>query len=78
MHNNTVRRLCGSVEADHSHIFWNCTKINIYWENVNAVVKNILGFVIPNSSLVIYLGNIEDVMMREKVLLAASKKVGTR
>ena len=32
-------RLCGSVEADHAHIFWNCIKIRTYWQNVNSVVK---------------------------------------
>lgn len=38
---NSRRR--GNMEADHSHIFWNYTKILIYWQNVNAVVNNILG-----------------------------------
>lgn len=70
------------MEADHSHIFWNCTKIRLYWENVNAV-KNILGYEIPKTCSVMYLGNIGDVVMREdfyliKVLLAASKKAVTR
>lgn len=70
------------MEADHSHIFWNCTKIRLYWENVNAVIKNILGYEIPNTCPVMYFGDIEDVVMRDlyliKVLLAASKKAVTR
>ena len=76
-------RLCGSTEADHAHIFWNCIKMRIYWQNVNSVVKNVLGYEIPNTCLVMYLGNIEKVVMNEdlyltKVLLAASKKAVTR
>uniref|UniRef100_A0A8D0ATN1 Uncharacterized protein n=1 Tax=Sander lucioperca TaxID=283035 RepID=A0A8D0ATN1_SANLU len=42
-------RLCGSMEADHAHIFWNCTKMRTYWQNVNLVVKNVLGYEIPNT-----------------------------
>ena len=76
-------RLCGNMEANHSHIFWNCTKIRSYWEKVNAVVKIILGYGIPNTCPVMYLGNIKDVVMGGdlyliKVLLAASKKAITR
>lgn len=55
-------RLCGSLEADHSHIFWNCSKIKPIWGNVNAVVKTIVGYDIPNTFFVIYLGKIGDVM----------------
>lgn len=27
-------KLRGIIEADHSHIFWKCTKINIYMEKM--------------------------------------------
>lgn len=76
-------RLCGSTEADHSHIFWNCVKTRPYWENVNAAIENILGYKIPNTCPVKYLGHIKDIVKIEdthliKVLLAASKKAITR
>jgi len=57
--------------------------MRIFWQNVNSVVKNVLGYEIPNTCPVMYLGNIEKVVMKEdlyltKVLLAASKKAVTR
>lgn len=76
-------RLCGCVEADHTHIFWSCAKMTLYWQNVNTALKNVMGYEIPSTCSVMYLGNIEKVIMKEdlyltKVLLAASKKAVTR
>ena len=62
-------RLCGGNEADRACIFWNCIKIRIYWQNVNSVVKNVLGYEIPNTSPVMYLGNIEKVVMKKDLYL---------
>ena len=53
------------VEADRAHIFLNCIKIRIYWQNENSVVKNVLGYEIPNTSSLMYLGNIEVVMKED-------------
>ena len=77
-------RLCGGVNADHEHIFWNCPKIDSYWDTIWSVIKKILHYEIPKTSIVLYLGNLtQDNTQREdmylmKVLLAASKKAITR
>ena len=79
-------RLCGNIDADHEHIFWkwNCPKIDKYWDEVWSVIKEILKYEIPKTSVVLYLGNLTqenthgDDMYLVKVLLAASKKAITR
>lgn len=77
-------RLCGQKEADHAHVFWQCQKIEDYWEGVWKKLKEILGYEIQKTPLVLYLGYIpEDEVQGEdtyllKVLLAASRKAVTR
>lgn len=76
-------RLCGEVDANHTHIFWSCNKINDYWEQVGKTLAGILGYKIPITCLVMYLGNITDCIKTEdlfltKVILAASKKAITK
>ena len=54
-----------------------------YWEGVWSVLREILGYEIPKTCLVLYLGNIpqEEVQGRDKylvkVLLVASRKAIT-
>ena len=38
------------------HVGLNYTKIWLYWENVNKVVRNVLEYGIPNSCHIMYLG----------------------
>ena len=81
---NSCWRLCGQAEADHTHVFWKCQKMEDYWEGVWSVLREILGYEIPKTCLVLYLGNIpqEEVQGRDKylvkVLLVASRKAITR
>ena len=77
-------RLCGNINVDHEHIFWNCPKISTYWDDVWLEIKTILRYEIPKTNVVLYLGNLthdntqgED-MYLVKILLAASKKAITR
>lgn len=76
--------LCGNINVDHEHIFWNCPKISTYWDDVWLEIKTILSYEIPKTNVVLYLGNLthdntqgED-MYLVKILLAASKKAITR
>jgi hypothetical protein len=77
-------RLCGHMDADHEHIFWNCPKIVKYWEDIWSVMKEILKYEIPKTCVVLFLGNLTHENTRGedryliKVLLAASKKAITR
>ena len=77
-------RLCGVMDVDHEHIFWNCPKVNGYWHNVWSEIKKILNYNIPKTSMIMYLNNLTQVSIQKedlylvKVLLAASKKAITR
>lgn len=70
-------------ETNHVHVFWECHKLNSFWENVHATIKDILGYTIPKECKVMYLGNIDEYVLDEdkhltKILLITSKKVITR
>lgn len=77
-------RMCGQGEADHTHVFWKCQKMKEYWEGLWNVLREILGYEILKTCLVLYLGNIpqEEVQGEDKyllkVLLVASRKAITR
>ena len=42
-------RMCGNREANHSHIFWECNKLDLFWENICVTIKDILGYSIPEN-----------------------------
>lgn len=75
----TSWRLCGEEEANPFTYFWSCTKITRYWEQVGSAMTKILGYTIPHTCLVMYSGNIKDVVRKEdmfltKVILTAITK----
>ena len=37
-------RLCGCLEAHHTHIFWSCEKLWSFWKDVHLVLINVLGY----------------------------------
>lgn len=76
-------RQCGSYEGNHTHIFWSCSKLQLFWAAVTVTIKKILGYHIPNTFTVLYLGNLEDSVLSEdlylcKILLVACKKAVTK
>lgn len=76
-------RLCGEREANHTHIFWECHKLNPFWENVYNIIKGILGYIIPKEFKVMYLGNLNKHVVKDdrylaKILLVTCKKAITR
>ncbi|CAJ1058984.1 unnamed protein product [Xyrichtys novacula] len=77
-------RQCGQLNANHSHIFWSCTKIQTFWDEVLRVMGKVFGYNLPKDPRFIYLGLIlEDVMGKEdiylfKILSLAAKKAITR
>lgn len=71
------------VDANHTHIFWTCNKLIKYWKQVRATISKIIGYKIPNTCPVLYLGNITNVADSEdiclvKIMLAASRKAITK
>lgn len=77
-------RLCGEQNVGHTHVFWDCTKITRYWNDVWKEMGKILGYELPKTCTALYLGNVtrENIQDKDwyliKILLAASKKAITR
>ena len=77
-------RLCGDMNVAHMHIFWSCQGIIGYWDKIWWGLRKIIGYEIPKSCMILYLGNLtQDTIRKEdeylvEVLLLASKKAITR
>ena len=77
-------RLCGEINVDHTHVFWECKKIKPYWEEIWGEMGKILGYELIKTGEVLFLGNIsEENVHRDdqylvRVFLAAAKKAITR
>ena len=76
-------RMCSNSVATHTHIFWECNKIQSFWEKINDSIKDILEYPIPKTCKVMYLGDINKYVLDSdryltKILLIASKKAITR
>ncbi len=77
-------RSCGHMDVDHTHIFWSCQKIKGYWDKIWWGLRKIIGYEIPKTCKILYLGNLtQDIIQKEdeylvEVLLTASKKAITR
>lgn len=77
-------RECGEANADHTHVFWKCTKIQSFWEMMNIKFRRILGYGVPLEGRIWYLGDLEGGTVQEKdkylvkMLLTACKKMVTR
>lgn len=60
-----------------------CPKLRSFWDEVGAIIKDILGYEIPNESKTMYLGNVTESVTGSdsyivKILLIATKKTITR
>lgn len=77
-------RQCGSYNANHSHIFWSCAKLQSFWDDSIGLLEVILNYKVPRDPRVLYLGLIpEGVVMKEdrylfKIMIVAYKKAITR
>ena len=76
-------RGCGEMEPHHTHVFWNCKAIELFWTQVHVTLCKILEYDVPFTCEVLYLGSMEDIVTPEdkylfKVLLVAAKKAITQ
>lgn len=75
-------RNCGKV-GDHTHIFWDCPVIQVYWKNVKEELENILGMEVPSSPLFYLLGAMSNDIFSAnqsyivRILLLVAKKTIT-
>lgn len=66
---NLCWRQCGQI-GDHTHIFWDCPKIKIFWEGVREEISNILQIFIEQNPLVFVLGVLpNELLSKEKLYL---------
>ena len=79
---NKCWRNCGMV-GDHTHIFWDCPKIQAFWKNVKGELENILETHIPMDPLLFLLEVLPDHMLTTDqcyilhVLLMVARKIIT-
>uniref|UniRef100_A0A3Q3B6N5 Reverse transcriptase domain-containing protein n=1 Tax=Kryptolebias marmoratus TaxID=37003 RepID=A0A3Q3B6N5_KRYMA len=77
-------RQCGHQNVNHSHVFWSCPKMALYWDGICQTIGIILGYAIPKDPRIFLLGLIcGEVFQKEdeylfKILSIASKKAITR
>lgn len=79
----TFWRQCGSTEANHSHIFWECPKMSSYWKGIHKTLCTVFKTAITMNMETLYFGHIVVLKQRRdtkllQALLAASKKSITR
>ena len=77
-------RECGALSSDHSHVFWNCDKVQLFWKMVHKILQEVLRYKIPLCCKVLYLCNFTEENVHAgdrylvKILLIAGKKAITR
>uniref|UniRef100_A0A3B3I5T5 Reverse transcriptase domain-containing protein n=1 Tax=Oryzias latipes TaxID=8090 RepID=A0A3B3I5T5_ORYLA len=77
-------RLCGGVNANHSHIFWSCSKVVPFWQSIIKALQEILGYGIPTDPRILFLGLFPTGVIQTgdeyllKVMIMACKKAITR
>lgn len=76
-------RVCGSREANHWHVFWECPVIRYFWEEIHEALESIFNTEIPFQFCTLYLGKVDFHSEQSDkylfgVLISASKKALTR
>lgn len=77
-------RQCGQENASHSHIFWQCTKIQTYWEQVVGVLEDIPWLQDSQGPLHSIPGFVKSYVIQSegidllKILIIAARKANTR
>lgn len=76
-------RKCGEMAPHHTHIFWSCKTLEPFWRQVHEVLCGVLGYNVPFTCKILYLGHLEESVSFEdqylvKILLIASKKSITK
>lgn len=77
-------RQCGHRNANHSHIFWTCSKLEQFWDSIFLISGRIMGYVIPKDPKMFLLGLLPGEVVQKddiylfKILMIACKKAITR
>uniref|UniRef100_A0A3P9LA26 Reverse transcriptase domain-containing protein n=1 Tax=Oryzias latipes TaxID=8090 RepID=A0A3P9LA26_ORYLA len=77
-------RLCGSSEANHYHIFWDCPVLISFWQEIHKCLEMTFQETFPFNALALYLGTVTQHMQSAadqylmRILLVGGKKALTR
>lgn len=76
-------RQCGSMTANHFHVFWDCPKLNSFWKEIQSALDSVYHIQTPLCFKTLYLGHVNFLESRSdikllQILLVASKKAITR
>lgn len=75
-------RKCGTVGANHTHVFWDCIEIRPFWTSVHLTFCKVLKYSVPLTFTTMYLGLLSNVKKEDqylvKILLSAVRKAITR
>jgi len=79
----TCWRQCGSQEANHWHIFWECPVIKNFWIEFHRTINTIFGANLPLEFTTLFLGHANFQTIRSEeylfgILISACRKVFTR
>lgn len=76
-------RLCGSHDASHWHMFWECSVISHFWSEIHKILENMFNSKIPYHFKTFILGKVDFhtghfIEYLFGVLISAGKKTITR
>ncbi len=66
------RRQCGSREANHFHIFWDCPKLSLYWNGIHKTLSTVFKTQIPLNLETLYLGYV--LFLKQRLVCCLKKK----
>ena len=55
-----TQQQCGQMNANYSHVFWSCTKLQTFWDGVTLILEEILKYKVPRDPQTMYLGLMTD------------------
>lgn len=73
-------RLCKDKNSNHTHMFWICPVVQIFWKKIYRIICKVLDYKIPYSCCTIYIGHLKGFVNKSvqnlvKILLAAGRQL---
>ena len=69
-HSNMCWRDCGAHIGNHTHIFWTCPKLRLFWKEISEALKEVFGQAFDVDPMVMLLGMVpEGIEGRAKIYL---------
>lgn len=59
-HSNKCWRGCGAYIGNHTHIFWTCPKLRLFWREISEALGEVFGQNIPEDPIIMLLGGLPE------------------